>query len=792
MRLFEGTIKDFSEHIHQNRIADVLKSSYQIQCGKNPSDSEYRSWQQSLVILNNSFHHSLLVSNWLIIEYQLPFSSRRIDVLIFGKSVHKEDTVVLMELKQWSNDSVEDCEVEGNVLVDYGKFREERPHPSLQVEGYHFDLMDFLKIFDDRDKPSLNSCVYCHNYSKFAGKRVLFLNKFNKQMRTFPIFAKEDAVDLGNYLKEKLLNSNGFEVYNRFINSDVKPSKRLLDHTSEMLNKQQIFTLIDNQIAAYNGIMHKVKQQLRTQKKSIVIVKGGPGTGKSVIALEVMAELMRQGKVVYHATGSSAFTNTLRKIVGRRANGLFKFFFSFTKAAPNSIDVLICDEAHRIRANSNDYGVPFSLRSKNPQIEDLIKPAKLTIFFIDEHQVVRPKEIGSVDLIKKYAVDSEIAKEDILEYELKTQFRCSGSDAYLQWLDDVLAIRETEIKEFDYKMSFHICESPAELRRMIDQKNNDKPNSARITAGFCWPWSAPRSDGSLVNDVKIGNFEMPWEPKNKFWQWATYASGMNQVGTVYTAQGFEFDYIGVIFGNDLVYDPSLKEWRSVSENSCDSQLIRNNERLVKHLKNVYRVLLSRAHKGVFIYFMDKSTEVYFKKRLGIQQGIAEKPLYVDEFLNNLTLVENVPESQKYIDYIPVFSLKAIASGFGESGKVEVLGWKKIDFHIKGAKDYFVAQVKGKSMEPTIKDGDYCLFRKERGGSRNGLVVLVESKKVKDPETEHSFTIKRYLSEKDFFSDGTWRHKKITLDPDNKEFSPIILENVDPNDFKIIAEFIRVL
>jgi hypothetical protein len=196
-----------------------------------------------------------------------------------------------------------------------------------------------------------------------------------------------------------------------------------------MIHKQQIFTLIDDQIAAYNAIMSKAKQLSKTSTKSIIIVKGGPGTGKSVIALEVMGELMRQGKVVFHATGSSAFTNTLRKIVGRRASNLFKFFFSFTQHKENEIDVLICDEAHRIRSDSNDYGVPRQFRSKNPQVEDLIKPAKLSIFFIDEFQIVRPKEIGSIELIKHSAVKFGVKDEDIAEFELRTQFRCSGSDA---------------------------------------------------------------------------------------------------------------------------------------------------------------------------------------------------------------------------------------------------------------------------------------------------------------------------------------------------------------------------
>lgn len=344
-------------------------------------------------------------------------------------------------------------------------------------------------------------------------------------------------------------------------------------------------------------------------------MKGGPGTGKSVIALEVMGELLRQGKKVVHATGSSAFTNTLRKIVGVRARNLFKFFNSFVETEPNSFDVLICDEAHRIRESSINRYTPRSQRTKLPQIDELLRVANLNIFFIDEYQIVRPNEVGSVAMIKEAATRSGIDKFDIAEFELQTQFRCSGSDAYLQWLDHVLEIRDTEITEFDAKMEFRIFNNPSNMMSEIRKRNKEKPNSSRIVAGFCWIWSKPNPDGSLVNDVKIGNFELPWENKDQFWQWATDDSGMEQVGTVYTAQGMEFDYIAVIFGNDLVYDVEQNKWKALPENSYDTQVKRNNPALVDHLKNVYRVLMSRAHKGVYVYFKDKDTEKYFRGHL---------------------------------------------------------------------------------------------------------------------------------------------------------------------------------
>lgn len=614
MILYENTIEQFNEDVMQNCIADRAAEKYRSYYQKNPGEAEYRSWAYSLAILNNSFLYAKLKDDHVIVEYELPYSSQRIDVLVFGNDLKGQGSVVLLELKQWSNENVRDSQSDGNVIVDYGKFTKEEPHPSLKVEGYHFYLKDFLAIFEDKDAPDLCSCAYIHNYSKIK-KNVLFSKKFSAAIKKFPLFAKEDAVELGRYLQDRLRGGGGRLLYERFSRSPIRPSRRLLDHTSEMINKQQIFNLIDEQIAAYNAIMHRAKQLTKTKRKSIVIVKGGPGTGKSVIALEVMGGLLRQGKKVMHATGSSAFTNTLRSIVGVRARSLFKFFNSFMTVDSDSLDVLVCDEAHRIRESSISRYTPTYMRTGRPQIDELLQVAKLNIFLLDEYQVVRPAEIGSVNMIKGAAKRFGLKDSDIAEFELKTQFRCSGSDAYLQWLDHLLEIRETTISEFDAKMEFRIFDNPETMMAEVRKRNTEKSNSARISAGFCWPWSPPNSDGSLVNDVKIGDFEMPWEKKDQFWKWATDDSGMEQVGTVYTAQGFEFDYMAVIFGNDLIYNLEEKKWKAVPEKSYDTQVKRNNLRLTDHLKNVYRVLLSRAHKGVYVYFMDKSTEKYFRNHL---------------------------------------------------------------------------------------------------------------------------------------------------------------------------------
>lgn len=473
MRLYEGTIAEFNKGVLENAIADQIGASYERYYKRRVNSSEFRAWQQSLNFLRNSFEYSSLLDNRIIIEYELPYSTRRIDVLLFGRDHKKTDSVVLIELKQWSNENVVDCPSEGNIIVDYGRFKKEQAHPSLQVQGYHYDLKDFLTIFNEQPEIVLDSCAYCHNYSRNGENPVLFFPKFKKETDEFPVFAKEDVRSLGLFLKDRLSEGDGFDVFGRFVMSPIRPSKKLLEHTTDMINKQQIFNLIDDQIAAYNSIMHKAKKLAQTTGKSIVIVKGGPGTGKSVIALEVMGELMRQGRTVFHATGSSAFTKTLRKLVGKRAERLFKFFNSFITTAPDSIEVLVCDEAHRVRKTSNSRYTRREDRSNLPQIDELIRIAKLSIFFIDENQIVRPDEIGSVALIKQAAERFEIGSEGIAEFTLKTQFRCSGSDAYLQWLDKTLGITDSEEVSFDARMQFKVFSDPSAMMQEIRQRNTE-------------------------------------------------------------------------------------------------------------------------------------------------------------------------------------------------------------------------------------------------------------------------------------------------------------------------------
>jgi hypothetical protein len=310
------------------------------------------------------------------------------------------------------------------------------------------------------------------------------------------------------------------------------PSKKLLDHVAAIVEGHPSFSLLDEQLVAYNIVTSKVKELERRAGKAVVLVLGGPGTGKSVIAVRLLAELARTGRNVVHATGSKAFTTNLRAKVGRQASGFFKYFNSFTEQRPDSIDVLIADEAHRIRKTSRDR---FHPRVEQDQIFELMDAANVSVFLLDHHQVVRPGEVGTPALIREAARGYGA---ELYEIELRGQFRCSGSESYLGWLDSVFELGGDNDLGWRDDYEFRICSSPSEMEALIRQKAA-QGETAQLVAGFCWPWSDPDSEGALVPDVKLGDWQRPWNRRAKgsppaarhpYTIWATQPAGLDEIG----------------------------------------------------------------------------------------------------------------------------------------------------------------------------------------------------------------------------------------------------------------------
>jgi DUF2075 family protein len=620
MRLFSGTSQQFIQDSIQNQIAEKLKLAFFNYFRYNPSPGEMNSWRNSLRAVSQVFQYANLTDHGVILEYQLPLTSKRLDVLICGRDASTKDNAIIIELKQWGK--CEEASGENEVLTWVGGNRE-MLHPSVQVGRYKMYLEDtHTAFYADSNPVILNACTYLHNYNYYSDD-VLFTEKFRNVIENYPLFTADDVNKLKDYLVRKLEKGSGIDVLKRIEESKYRPSKKLMDHVGNIIKGKSEYVLLDEQQIVYDKVSLCSKEGFHDKQKTVIVVKGGPGTGKSVIALNLMADLLLKDYNAQYATGSRAFTETLRKIIGSRGAAQFKYFNSYSEAENNAIDVLIADEAHRLRETSNNRFTPKHKRLDIPQIEELINASKVAAFFIDDDQIVRPGEIGSVQYIKEYAIKNNCK---IFEYELEAQFRCNGSDAFVNWINNTLGIKRTanviwdQHEEFDFK----IFSSPEELENAIRDKIKNG-NTGRITAGFCWDWSTPNPNGFLKDDVVIGNYRRPWNarpearilapgiPKSNVW--AYDLNGINQIGCVYTAQGFEFDYAGVIFGNDLVYNFDEQTWKGYPEKSADSVVRKSKDKFVDLVKNTYRVLLSRGMKGCYVHFMDKDTERFFKSRI---------------------------------------------------------------------------------------------------------------------------------------------------------------------------------
>jgi DUF2075 family protein len=619
VQLYSGSAAQFVDDTFNNRIAEKLRQNFFAAFRYQPSPNEVRSWQNSLRAISSVLQHAGLRDHGVALEYQLSLSSKRLDCLITGRSKAQQPSAVIVELKQWERtlpSGVADC-----VVSFVGGRQRDVLHPSRQVGQYRDYLADTNVAFSE-GKIGLDACAYLHNL-QYDPTDELYNARHTHLLSEFPVYSGDQAGLLSEFLGERLSHGEGLDVLATVQGSTYRASKKLLDHTAEMIAGQSEFVLLDDQLVVFNTVVDLARKGFAARERSVILVHGGPGTGKSVVALNLVGELSRRGFNTHHATGSKAFTENIRRLVGSRAATQFKYFNSYGTAEPAIIDVLVMDEAHRIRESSANRFTPAASRSGKPQIDELISAAKVGVYFIDDRQVVRPGEVGSSQLIREAA---SRAGASVQEFDLEAQFRCGGSEAYVNWIENTLGISRTPnvMWEVNNPYQFRIVDSVEELEASI-RDHQQRGSTARLSAGFCWAWSDPLPDGQLVPDVRVGEWQMPWNakssegrlapgiPKENFW--ASDPNGINQVGCVYTAQGFEYDYAGVIWGRDLRYDPVAGTWIGDPKASFDKVVQRSKAGFTELVKNTYRVLLTRGMKGCYVYFVDEATRNFVRSRL---------------------------------------------------------------------------------------------------------------------------------------------------------------------------------
>lgn len=613
MIVYKATKSQFSEDVLEDKIEHRILEFFREKLKRRTSKSEIDSWKNSMIYMDKVLNDPTIPDTCgIAIEYQLPQSGKRLDFILTGVGSDKKEFVIIVELKQWSSATLSNKD--GIIQSFVGKAERELPHPSYQAWSYATLLRNFNETVETEDI-QLQPCAYLHNYMP---DDVIRHAHYQDYIAKAPVFLRGEAVKLREFIKQFVKHGDETDILYRIEQGRIRPSKMLADSIGKLLKGNPEFVMIDDQKIVYETALALARRSA-DDKKHVLIVQGGPGTGKSVVAINLLAALAKTGlnaqyvsknaapRAVYENKLSGTFTKSV-------ISNLFRGSGSFFNAQQNLFDVLIVDEAHRLNEKSGLY----SNLGEN-QVKELIRAARCTVFFIDEDQRVTLSDIGSVDEIKKWA---QAENASVFETELSSQFRCNGSDGYLAWLDHILQIRDTantEINTNDY--DFRIFSSPNELRNAIVEKNRIN-NKSRMVAGYCWEWNSRKNSAAYDVVLPEHGFQMRWNLTKDGSLWIISPESINEIGCIHTCQGLEVDYVGVVVGPDLIVrdgkvlthpaaraksDRSVRGYKTLMQKDEDG----TKARLRAIIKNTYRTLFTRGMKGCYVYFTDKETEEYF-------------------------------------------------------------------------------------------------------------------------------------------------------------------------------------
>ena len=641
MIVYKATKADFIKHVDNDEISIAIERAYNRRIGK-VKNSEKRAWKNSMLYMYKALNIPQIPDDATVaIEYRIPATSMRIDFILAGLDKSDKKNVVIIELKQWEEiDEVPDEDGIVKTFINKGKVR--TTHPSYQAWTYSCAIEDYNEGVE-KNKIALHPCAYLHNYVKREND-PLTSQIYSNYLEKAPVYTQGEVIKLREFIARYVYKGDNEKALYDIEGGRIRPSKSLQDALKLMLDGNEEFKLMDNQKVVFEKIRKTVFKKMLSGKKNVFIIKGGPGTGKSVLAIHLLVKLNSAGYVRQYVSKNSAPREVYQvKLKGnytqKYIGSLFKGSGCFIDSQKDEIDVLLVDEAHRLNEKS---GI-FKNKGEN-QIKEIINSAKLSVFFIDEEQRVTLSDIGSIDEIRRLAKE---AGANVIEDELTAQFRCNGSDGYLNWIDDVLELKNTaNFDGFDFDYEIEVVDNPSEMREKILEKNKVN-NKARLLAGYCWDWISKGNYNNYDIVFPEYNFKMKWNLTSKE-PWAIGKNSVNEIGCIHTCQGLEFDYVGVIIGEDLRYennrvisdfskraktDQSLKGIKKLYKNDKEKAL----EKADEIIKNTYRVLMTRGMKGCYIYCVDKELQKYIKDRINnMTKNIGYKEidyLYQENLIN---------------------------------------------------------------------------------------------------------------------------------------------------------------
>ena len=619
MIIYENTKRNFNQAVLNNEIAFYIEQEFERHGLDHNNYKETRSWMNSLNFMRNVLDTPDIPDDVKVaIEYRIPQTCMRVDFMITGVGPKGNDNIVIVELKQWGKVKKTTNVLDHTVYSDLegGKWT---PHPSYQAYSYKRSIENYCSEVNN-DNIELLPCAYCHNLGE-EYRSDIEDEIYEEWINEAPLFLQRDVLKLRAFIKQYITAAakDGQLLY-KIDHGKIKPQKALQDALYSMLKGNEEFMLLDDQIVAYDRCNQIIEMSLADHRKRTIIIQGGPGTGKSVLAINLLVNTVRNYKefgvyVTKNAAPKTCYQKILAAKDTRREIDI-KTLFPSAHAIPrfprNKITVGLFDEAHRLQVKPYMYpGVHM--------IRDCINASLVSIFFIDETQRITVNDIGSVDTIREIAEEYDSEIFDGEELKLHAQFRCNGSDSYIAFINNLLQIERNANNTFEGDFKIKVFDNPNEMRDELRELNKIN-NKARMVAGYCYDWNVKFGRGEWDIMLPYG-FNAKWNLEEKSMWWAVDPESFEEVGCIHTCQGLEFDYVGVFVGKDLIYKDGRVQTNkyAVSKDDKTSKIRFAPDDLADQLiKNTYKVLLTRGQKGCFIYCEDKALNEYLKKRLNKQ------------------------------------------------------------------------------------------------------------------------------------------------------------------------------
>ena len=618
MIVYRSEKNAFLRDVRRGDIDEVILERFKATTGHSVARSEQRSWGNSLQHVANVLDDDSVADDLgIAVEFVLPLSLKRIDVTVAGHTDAGQRRAIIIELKQW--ETARASPRDAIVFTHVGGRERPEVHPSYQAWSYAAFLRGFNEaVYEENQGIGLQPCAYLHNYRRDS---VIDSMHYDAYLREAPLFAKGEGEKLREFIRKYIPRGRGNEVLVALENGRIRPSKALADAVTGIVQGQPEFVLLDDQKAVFEACLEAARNATPGAPR-VLIVEGGPGTGKSVIAVHLLAALLAKKIFAMYVSKNAAPRHVFVEQLGRLRQDKVKLASLFTgpdrflDTEVNAVGTLIVDEAHRLTEKVGFFG-----NKGEHSVKDLVRAAPCSIFFLDERQQVTWKDVGSTEVISRFAAERG-AQLEVLQ--LASQFRCAGSDGYLAWIDDVLEIRPTANRTLaGSPLEFRVFDDAGEMHAAIEARNIR--NRARVVAGYCWPWKSKNTPGAF--DIIIGEYERRWNLTTDGSLWIVAPESIREVGCIHTCQGLEVDYIGVIIGPDLVmkegrlktvpeardrFDKSIKGYRK--DLAIDPRGAQ--EKIDRIIKNTYRTLMTRGMKGCYVYATDPALREHLRQRSG--------------------------------------------------------------------------------------------------------------------------------------------------------------------------------